>query len=130
LTVAIDVEPPRHAPALNRLLPNRGVDRPSLPGNIAGEPHIQGQQARHHATPSSCGSIKMTSVSNLEIPMCWSFSASSEERIRWLLGRVVAARQVPFFGTFRVVGFPRILGIFPFARQSVRIDFDDRFRRD
>src|SRR5262245_56117791 len=52
LAVAIDVEPPHHAPALNRLLPNPGVDTPSLPANVAGEPHIQGQQARHHTTPS------------------------------------------------------------------------------
>jgi hypothetical protein len=65
LTVAIDVEPPRHAPAQNRLLPNRGADRPSLPGNVAREPHIQGQQAPHHTIPSSCGSIKTTAVSDL-----------------------------------------------------------------
>ena len=37
-----------HAPTLNRLLPNPSAYSPSLPANVAGEPHIQGQQARHH----------------------------------------------------------------------------------
>jgi hypothetical protein len=36
LTVAINVEPPHHAPAPNRLFPDRGADYPTLPGNVAG----------------------------------------------------------------------------------------------
>src|SRR5271156_3711437 len=79
LTVAIDIEPPRHAPALNRLLPNRGADRPSLPGNVAREPHIQGQQARHHTTPSFRGSISTTAISGLQIPMFLILSAWTED---------------------------------------------------
>ena len=53
LSVAIDVEPAHHAPTLNRLLPNPGMYSPSLPANVAGEPHIQGQQARHYTTHGS-----------------------------------------------------------------------------
>jgi hypothetical protein len=69
LTVAIDVETSRHASTLNGRLPHRGVDHPTLPGNIAREPDIQRQQARHHATPSVCEAIKRTASPDLRIPM-------------------------------------------------------------
>ena len=47
LAVAIDIEPPHHAPALNRRLPDRSVDCPSLPRDVARQPDIDRKQARH-----------------------------------------------------------------------------------
>jgi hypothetical protein len=47
LCVAVDVEPPDHAPALNRFFPDACVDRLSAPRNIARETHIYRKEARH-----------------------------------------------------------------------------------
>src|SRR5271165_1299434 len=48
LTIAVDVEPPHHTPALNRCLPDRGVDRLALPRYVARQTHIDRKQACHH----------------------------------------------------------------------------------
>jgi hypothetical protein len=48
LTVTINVKPPHHPPASNGLLPDGGVDRLSLPRDVAGKSHIDGKQACHH----------------------------------------------------------------------------------
>src|SRR5580704_12535392 len=76
LTVTINVEPPHQTPAWNRRLPNCGVDGPSLPGNVAGEPDIQRQQTRHHATSLARGWIKTTAIYHL------TFSTPFYDRFR------------------------------------------------
>ena len=48
LTVAVDVETPRHAPALDGRLPDAGVDCPASPGDIARQTDIDRKQASHH----------------------------------------------------------------------------------
>jgi hypothetical protein len=40
LPVAIDIEPPDHAGALDRVFPYAGVDCPALPGHILRHAHI------------------------------------------------------------------------------------------
>ena len=47
LPVAVDVEPPDHARAVDRMLEDPGVDGSALPGHVLRLPDIQGQQARH-----------------------------------------------------------------------------------
>jgi hypothetical protein len=47
LAVAIDVEPPYHAPALNRRLPDGGMNGFPLPLDVAWQTHIYRKQARH-----------------------------------------------------------------------------------
>src|SRR5215471_10849129 len=49
LAVAIDIEPPRHPPALNRRLPDCGVDGFPLPLDVAWQADIYRKQARHRA---------------------------------------------------------------------------------
>jgi hypothetical protein len=34
LPVALDIEPPNHPPAVDRIFPHAGVDCPALPGDI------------------------------------------------------------------------------------------------
>ena len=40
LPVTLDVQPPHHPPTLNGSLPDRGMDRPSLPRDVARQTHI------------------------------------------------------------------------------------------
>src|SRR6516165_3338942 len=40
LTVSVDVEPPHHAPTLNRRFPDGGVDGFSLPLDVAWQTHL------------------------------------------------------------------------------------------
>src|SRR5215831_12721051 len=47
LAVAIDVEPSRHVSALNRRLPDGGVDGFPLPLDVAWQAHIYREQPRH-----------------------------------------------------------------------------------
>jgi hypothetical protein len=47
LTVTVDVEAARHAPALNGRLPDGGVDRLSSPRDIARQAHIDRKQMSH-----------------------------------------------------------------------------------
>ena len=47
LAVAIDVEPPHLARPLDRRLPDAGMDRPALPGDVARQADIDGQQTCH-----------------------------------------------------------------------------------
>ena len=47
LAVAIDVEPSCHPSALNRRLPDGGVDGFPLPLDVAWQAHIYGEQPRH-----------------------------------------------------------------------------------
>ena len=49
LAIAIDVEAPRHAPAVNGRLPDGGVDRPSSPRDVARQTHVDGKQMRHRS---------------------------------------------------------------------------------
>src|ERR1051326_5835420 len=51
LPIAVYVEPPYHAAALNRRLPNGGVDGPAPPRDVARQAHVDGKQAWHHFSP-------------------------------------------------------------------------------
>ena len=44
LVVAVDVDAPDHAPAVDWLFPDRGADGLALPGNVAGSADVEGQQ--------------------------------------------------------------------------------------
>ena len=47
LTIAVDVEPPRHSTALDGCFPYSGMDSFALPRDVAREAHIDREQARH-----------------------------------------------------------------------------------
>src|SRR5215471_18280934 len=49
LAVSIDVKPAHHAPALNRGLPDGGVDGFPLPLDVARQTHVHRKQTRHRA---------------------------------------------------------------------------------
>jgi len=51
LPVTVNVEPPHHPPALHRLLPDRGADRPPLPRDVARQSDIDREQACHRFHP-------------------------------------------------------------------------------
>src|SRR5690348_4776418 len=53
LAVAIDVEPPCHPSALDRRLPDGGVDGFPLPLDVARQTHIDREQTRHRFPPYS-----------------------------------------------------------------------------
>src|SRR5215471_8682205 len=52
LSVTVNVEPPNHAPALNRILPDRRVNRLPPPCDVAWEPDVNRQKSRHHQLAS------------------------------------------------------------------------------
>jgi len=52
LSVTVNVEPPNHAPALNRILPDRRVNRLPPPCDVSWEPDINRQKSRHHQLAS------------------------------------------------------------------------------
>jgi len=49
LTITVDVEPTYHVPALNGRLPDGGVDRLSVPRDVARRTHVHREQAGHRA---------------------------------------------------------------------------------
>ena len=49
LSVAVNVEPPHHAPTLDRCLPNGGVNSLPSPRDVARQAHIDRKQARRHS---------------------------------------------------------------------------------
>jgi hypothetical protein len=51
LAVSIDVEPSGHSTALNRRLPDGGVDGFPLPLDVAWQAHIDREQKRHRFLP-------------------------------------------------------------------------------
>jgi len=51
LAVAIDVEPPYPAQTFDRRLPDAGMNRPALPGDVARQADIDGQQTCHVCFP-------------------------------------------------------------------------------
>src|SRR6185437_12426288 len=60
LPVAVDIEPPYHPRPGDRLLPDRRVHRPAVPGHVLRHPHIDRQQStdpRRHGADSCTGVI-------------------------------------------------------------------------
>src|SRR5262250_910747 len=51
LSVAVDVEPPHHPPALDRILPDRGTNGPPPPGEVARKADVDRQKSRHQPSP-------------------------------------------------------------------------------
>src|SRR5262249_40192257 len=49
LTVAVNVQPPHHAPALHGRLPNRGVNRLPPPRDVARQAYVDRKQACRHS---------------------------------------------------------------------------------
>jgi len=58
LTVAIDVEPPHHPPALNGRLPDGGVNSLSLPRDVARQTHIDRKQACHPSSYAGTAALR------------------------------------------------------------------------
>src|SRR5215470_11946674 len=58
LPIAVDVEPPCHAPTLNWRLPDGGADSLAPPGDVARQTHIDGKQSCHHILPGHDPSIR------------------------------------------------------------------------
>jgi hypothetical protein len=80
LTIALDVEPPRHPPALNGRLPNGGVDRLSLPRDIARQTNVDRKNPGRLQHPLRQGAAQSQ---NLHRPL----SAGDDLiDIRWLRG--------------------------------------------
>ena len=50
LSVAVNVEPPDHAPALNRILPDRRMNRPPPPCDVAWKADVNRQKSRHQCS--------------------------------------------------------------------------------
>src|SRR5579863_5228107 len=50
LSVAIDIEPTRHARAVDPCLPNGGMNRLALPGDIARQTDVDRKQTSHHVS--------------------------------------------------------------------------------
>jgi hypothetical protein len=50
LSVTVDVEPAHHARALNGRLPDAGMNRLALPGDVARQAHIDRKQESHHVS--------------------------------------------------------------------------------
>jgi hypothetical protein len=49
--VTTDIEPPHQAPALDRCLPDRRVNRLSAPRDVARQTYVYRHQACHHSSP-------------------------------------------------------------------------------
>jgi hypothetical protein len=60
LTIALDVEPPHHSTALHGRFPNSGMDSFALPRDVAREPNINREQARHLCLVTDRGSVAVT----------------------------------------------------------------------
>ena len=57
LTIAVDVEPPRHSAAFDRRFPDSRMDSFALPGDVARETDIDREQARHLCLIADRGSV-------------------------------------------------------------------------
>jgi hypothetical protein len=57
LTIPVDVDPPHHSTALHRRFPDSGMDSFTLPRDVAREPNINREQARHLFLVADHGSV-------------------------------------------------------------------------
>src|SRR5215469_684849 len=91
LPVAVDVQPPHHAAVRHGMFPDSGANRPSLPCQISGLPHVDRLQPAdgvHEAQPKTDSPIKSGARPSAPSLIGIAVRSFSGERLRFVCMKV------------------------------------------